>query len=192
MPKQTSANISYKDLFLEKVRQNYQSLILGFLIFFVGLSVIVKLFSLPKQRPTASKKPAATKQEKLEPQANKYKVKEGDTLWAIAENHYGSGFNADDIVKANKIVNPDLIETGQELLIPSVEPKYPTKGMIAEVKTEQVVLKESKYTVKQGDYLWKIALEAYGDGYQWIKVAKVNNLSNPDLIYAGNVLTIPR
>ncbi len=192
MPKQTSANINYKGLFLEKVRQNYQSLILGFLVFLVGLSVIVKLFYAPKQKLPAEKKAVTTKQEKLETQANKYKVKEGDTLWAIAESYYGSGFNAYDIVKANKIINPDLIEIGQELLIPSVEPKYLTKGVIAEVKTEQVVMKESKYTVKQGDHLWKIALEAYGDGYQWVKVAKANNLSNPNLIFAGKVLTIPR
>lgn len=192
MPKQTTTPIQYKDLFLEKLRQNYQSLILGFLVFFVGLSVVIKLFYTPKQKPSVEKKPVTTKQEKLETQVNKYKIKEGDTLWAIAESHYGSGFNAFDIVKTNKIADPDIIKVGQEILIPSVKPKLPTTGVIAEVKTEKVVMTDSKYTVKQGDYLWKIALEAYGDGYQWVTIAKSNNLTHPDLIHRGNVLVIPR
>jgi nucleoid-associated protein YgaU len=193
MSKQSLVDNKLKVLFLEKLRQNYQSLILGFLVFLVGISVAIKLISQPQPQPELTKKAAVvTKEEKIESQVDKYTVKEGDTLWAIAESHFGSGFNAYDIVKVNNIVNPDLIENGQELLIPSVEPKQSTKGIIVEAKTEKVIITESKYTVKQGDYLWKIALEAYGDGYQWVTIAKTNNLSNPDIIYAGTVLQIPR
>jgi len=197
MPKQPKAPIKYKDLFLEKIRQNYQSFILGFLVFLVGLSVVLKLFYPAKSKFQTEKKPeqktTTTEKEQLQkPPTNRYKVKVGDTLWTIAENHYGSGFNAYDIAKANKIINPDLIEVGQEIIIPSIKAKTPTTGVIAEVKTDKVLITESKYTVKQGDYLWKIALEAYGDGYQWLKIARANNLSHPDLIHAGNVLIIPR
>lgn len=43
------------------------------------------------------------------------------------------------------------------------------------------------YTIKKGDTLSKIAKE-YGTTVQ--AIAKENNISNPDLIYAGNTLTI--
>jgi putative chitinase len=191
MPKRNSISLNSKDLFWEKIKQNYQSLILGFLVFLVGLSVVYKLIKSPQQSDSTSKT-ITTKQEKQSTQIKKHQIKEGETLWSIAENYYGSGFNIVDLAKANKINNPDLIETGQELIIPSVKPEYPTTGLIAEAKTEKVTITGSKYTIQEGDHLWKIAFEAYGDGYQWLKLAKTNNINNPDLIYAGNVLTIPR
>ena len=45
------------------------------------------------------------------------------------------------------------------------------------------------YTVKPGDVLWKIA-KMHGTDYQTL--AKHNNLKNPNLIYAGQVLEIPQ
>lgn len=48
------------------------------------------------------------------------------------------------------------------------------------------------YIVKSNDSLWDIAQKVYNDGYQWVKIAKANNLTNPDMIFSGNVLTIPR
>lgn len=49
----------------------------------------------------------------------------------------------------------------------------------------------SEYTVQQGDSLWKIADEVYGDPYRWVDIAKANDLANPDVIHAGNVFTLP-
>ncbi|MGA2968080.1 MAG: LysM peptidoglycan-binding domain-containing protein, partial [Candidatus Levyibacteriota bacterium] len=66
-------------------------------------------------------------------------------------------------------------------------------GSTSTVANEQATQKMPKtYTVKSGDYLWSIAIRAYGDGYQWVKIAKANNLTNPDLIFSGNVLQLPR
>jgi nucleoid-associated protein YgaU len=51
-----------------------------------------------------------------------------------------------------------------------------------------------KYTVTQGDSLWKIAKHAYGDGNQWQKIYQANREvigSNPDRIKPGQVLVIP-
>jgi nucleoid-associated protein YgaU len=54
--------------------------------------------------------------------ATMYTVQKGDTLWAIAEKHYGKGKGAKytDIVKANTppVKDPDLIQPGWVLRIP--------------------------------------------------------------------------
>lgn len=49
-----------------------------------------------------------------------YEVKKGDTLWKIAEAHYGDGSLYKKIFEANKDIlkNPDTIQTGQKLHIP--------------------------------------------------------------------------
>jgi nucleoid-associated protein YgaU len=44
------------------------------------------------------------------------------------------------------------------------------------------------YTVKTGDMLWKIA-EKYNTTYQ--EIQKLNNIENPNLIYPGQVFSIP-
>ncbi len=51
-----------------------------------------------------------------------YTVQKGDTLWAIAEKHYGKGKGAKytEIVKANSppVKDPDMIQPGWVLRIP--------------------------------------------------------------------------
>ena len=64
-------------------------------------------------------------------------------------------------------------------------------------KTEQRVdnsVKPKTYTVKSGDCLWNIAKKFYGSGAQYKKLYDVNMAvigGNPNLIYPGQVLTIP-
>jgi nucleoid-associated protein YgaU len=48
------------------------------------------------------------------------------------------------------------------------------------------------YTVQSGDWLSTIAGRAYGDALSYEKLAKANNIQNPDLIEPGTVLQIPR
>ena len=47
------------------------------------------------------------------------------------------------------------------------------------------------YTVVSGDTLWGIAKRFYGNGSRYPEIAKANNISNPDIIYVGQVLLIP-
>ena len=115
-----------------------------------------------------------------------YKVQAGDNLWKIAEKYYTSGYNWVDVAKENNLVNANRLLVDQELVLPKVAVRKP-----AEKLAEQTITGD-KYTVVKGDSLWKIAVRAYGDGYQWVKIASENNLTNPDLIHPGNVLTIPR
>ena len=49
----------------------------------------------------------------------------------------------------------------------------------------------TSYKIKSGDCLWNIAKKYYGDGSKYTLLASANGISNPNLIYAGNTLTIP-
>ncbi|MGE7021990.1 LysM peptidoglycan-binding domain-containing protein [Solibacillus cecembensis] len=46
------------------------------------------------------------------------------------------------------------------------------------------------HTVKSGDTLWAIAKKYLGDGSKSTQLAKLNNLSNPNLIKAGQVIKL--
>jgi len=136
-----------------------------------------------------------------------YEVKPGDDLWGIAEKEYGSGYNWVDVAAANKLANPDDISAGQKLIIPKVAKRSATDDLASNtdqaVLNAQVVEKKDNapsqnaiagksYVVKEGDFLWDIAVRAYGDGYRWVDIAQANNLANPDLIFSENALKIPR
>lgn len=47
------------------------------------------------------------------------------------------------------------------------------------------------YTVVKGDSLWKIAQKFYGNGNRYPEIARANNISNPNIIHAGQRLLIP-
>jgi LysM repeat protein len=60
-----------------------------------------------------------------------------------------------------------------------------------------------RYTVRKGDNLWRIAAHKLGSGSQWPRIWKYNNrrevvretgrsVPNPDLIYVGQVLILPK
>ena len=55
-------------------------------------------------------------------------------------------------------------------------------------KTESSLVQT--YLVSKGDNLWKIAEKVTGSGYNWVEIAKENNLENPGIIYEGQELTI--
>ena len=66
------------------------------------------------------------------------------------------------------------------------------------VLTETVVEPEPEpevvtYTVVKGDCLWTIAARLLGSGYKWSSIYEANKdvISNPNLIYVGQVLEIP-
>ena len=49
------------------------------------------------------------------------------------------------------------------------------------------------YTVKKGDCLWNIAKQFLGDGTRYKEIYNLNRdkIVNPNLIYPGQVLTLP-
>ncbi len=123
-----------------------------------------------------------------------YKVKAGDDLWHIAEKVYNDGYKWVIIAKANNLANPGIINVGNSLAIPVVMKSSPAAKVEAPAATIQQsqTISGTTYTIIQGDDLWDIAVRAYGNGYKWVDVAKANNLVNPNVIHAGNILKIPR
>lgn len=172
------------------IRNNYLILI-GILVFLIIIAF--SAFQSIRTQESAAQSRATNESESVTPEHKQYIVKKGDYLWKIAEEAYGSGYNAYDIAEANKLTDPYVLHTDQSLVIPSVQPKAPTKGEILATNTETLkkVEKDTKYTIKKGDTLWSISQQFYGTGYQWSKIASANKLTNASLIHADNTLTIP-
>lgn len=168
--------------------ESYISITLGFLVVVVGGLLAFNYFSKNKVGQQPSDTTSEQMQEEKLELPTSHTVVAGETLWAIAEKFYKSGYNWVTIAQANKLANPDAIEVGQVLNLPEAETIKPATGEISAVATEA----PKTYTVVAGDYLWKIAVEQLGDGYAWVKIAQANNLVNPNLIHPGNVFTLPK
>jgi len=173
-----------------KLNESTISMILGALVIIVVGVLVVNYF---KDQETQGTLPEITSEITSETAevGKTYKVEEGDNLWTIAENAYGSGYNWVDIAKENNLSNPDMLSAGQELIIPDVEPKLATVNLISD-ETISNKITGATYEVQEGDNLWDISVRAYGDGYKWTDIARENNLINPDLIHKGNIFIIPR
>ena len=48
------------------------------------------------------------------------------------------------------------------------------------------------YEVQDGDTLWGIAARTTGNPYDWARIAKVNALSDPDMILPGQQIRVPK
>lgn len=166
---------------------SFVSLILGLAVVIV-IGAFAYRFLTGKTATAPSKESEKSAAEQKATLPTTHAVASGETLWSISETYYKSGYNWVSIRDANKLANADYIEVGQNLTIPDVAPIFPP-GQISAAST---VAKPQTYTVVRGDTLWSVAVKFYGgDGYQWVKIAQTNSLANPDLIHAGNVLTLP-
>ena len=103
-----------------------------------------------------------------------YTVQSGDTLSGIAAK-YGTTVNT--LVSLNGISNPNLIYVGEVL-------KIPATGSDVNVSTASTM----NYTVQSGDTLSGIAAK-YGTTVNTL--VSLNGISNPNLIYVGEILKIP-
>ncbi len=172
--------------FLKSVKFNEEniSMVLGALVIVIVGILVVNYFKDKKAEtlPSLTSQSASTKE---------HVVVKGETLWSIAEDSFGSGYNWVDVKSENKLTT-DKIEVGQKLTIPEVAAKKPTVTKeVVTVETQKAISGDT-YTIEKGDSLWKIAVRAYGDGYKWVEIARENNLKNPNVIYTGTVLTLSR
>lgn len=102
-----------------------------------------------------------------------YTIKRGDTLWRISRRY---GVSVQNIVSWNNIQNPNLIYPGQRLILYGNYTDSNNSG-------NNTVY----YTVQRGDTLWRIARR-----YRTCprRIARLNGITNPNLIYPGQILKI--
>ncbi|MBI4040217.1 LysM peptidoglycan-binding domain-containing protein [Candidatus Daviesbacteria bacterium] len=187
--------------------QSYLSLVLGVLIVLVVGILVFNYFKkgqdnlLPAQQ--TQNEPADVTPDNL---PGKYTVKEGDTLFTIAQKYYNDGYQYPKLAEANNLANPDAVDVGQVLEIPKVEVSPSPTPSPAENQNQQGLgiggatnqtewgekIDGDTYTVQLGDWLSKIAGRAYGDIYAFDKIVQANNIQNPNEIEVGTVLKIPR
>ena len=105
------------------------------------------------------------------PDAIRYTVKRGDTLWGIAKKF---GVTVSAVVNANNIRNPNLIYVGEVFIIPHM--------------TSAESFGYTLYTVRRGDTLWGISRK-FDTSIN--SIVALNGIENPNLIYAGEVFKIP-
>lgn len=149
---------------------------------------------VPTMKPTATPLPTPTQQATQPKGGTTYTIVAGDNLWSIAEKTYNDGYKWTEIAKANKLQNPNVLNAGTKLTLPKLDVKKeetPSTKATIEVPENQKI-KGNTYKVVKGDDLWNIAVRAYGNGYRWNDIAKANNLVDPNLIFSGNTLKIPR
>lgn len=218
----TKTPSSYWDKLDTEVKSNQSrlSMVLGALIILVVGILVFNYFSKGRETLGPAQQ-TETVEEDVSPQnlPGKYTVKENDTLFLIAEKYYKDGFKFTEIAKANNLSDVNALETNQVLEIPKLAevvaevPPSPSPSLDASpspdpspVETPKEELgvgggdttiwgpriTQDSYTVVEGDWLSKIAGRAYGDIYAYKKLAEINNIPNPDLIFPGQVLKIPR
>ena len=181
-------DIDYKKLVVKTIKNNYSSFFIGLIIF---TSFLVFSISTIANNSLLTANNNTNKQDVVDttPQIT-YIVKPGDDFSIISEKMYGATKYANNIIQANKIQDPNIIYEGQKLIIPKISQK--PKGQISSISTKKVIHTTDTYTVKKGDFLWKIAEECYGDGNMMRNIIKANNLTNIENIEIGKVLKIPR
>lgn len=106
-----------------------------------------------------------------------YTVKAGNTLSEIAQEY---GTTVYEIAGLNDISNPNLIYVGEVL-------KIDITNNLDTITSDQYETGHIIYTIKYGDTLTSIA-QKYGVTIQ--SIVALNNIANPNLIYAGERLRI--
>ncbi len=118
-------------------------------------------------------------------------VREGDSFWRIAEEHYGDGTLQGLIRGANpELADRKFLSIGDKLTIPE-RPAGKVAGAETAGGTE---LPPGTYRVKSGDSLSSIALERLGGSRHWEAIARANKDvlgDDPHALTVGTVLRIP-
>ena len=112
--------------------------------------------------------------------ADEYIVVEGDTLSEIAERH---GMTVAQLAETNGIVDPDLILSGEVLLVPGG-----AGGQAAIARQGGQTSGGATYIVQLDDTVSEIA-ERFG--VPAVAIVMANGLTDPHFILEGQALTIP-
>jgi nucleoid-associated protein YgaU len=140
--------------------------------------------------------PAVTlrKPEPVEPKVTTLVIGEGDTLWKIANRHYGDSDiqeHVDAILSANPDLDPDSMKIGTRITLP------PRQGLaVSRLPAEKQVqlLDGSLYQVQKGDTLSGIAKAKLGSALRWQDIYDLNRerIVDPSILFPGTSLRLPK
>jgi len=186
--------INYQKTLSKTIKDNYLSFLLGMIVIIIPVVIFgLKNITIHSLKDIFGKKNGYTFQTKKTPPAPYYLVKEGDDLWSISQKYYGSGYYAFQIATYNNLKEPFILEPNQKILIPTIHPTTTENG---DILPEAASTKKNNntliYTVKEGDYLFAIAQNIYGDGNFMNKIIITNNIPYPYNVEVGQKLIIPR
>jgi len=140
------------------------------------------------QAPAQQDVKVETQQERKSPKTVDHAVKPGESLWSIAEDHFGDGARYKEIAELNRDLlggQPSFLEPGWVLKLPAPQVK--------DAPAHQ-------YGVQSGDTLSEIAQEQLGDADRWPEIYRASTgitqpggvqLTDPDVIDVGWELNIP-
>lgn len=144
-------------------------------LIYVGQRLLVKSASTSTATSTASATSTSSTTS-----ATTYTVKSGDTLSSIASSH---NTTTAALTSLNSLANPNLIYVGQVLKLANTT----TASTSSTSSAASTSSSATTYTVKSGDTLSSIA-SSYNTTTSTL--TSLNNLSNPNLIYVGQVLKV--
>ena len=140
------------------------------------------------QAPVQQDVKVEVKQERQAPKTVDHAVKPGESLWSIAEDHFGDGARYKEIAELNR----DLL---------GAQPSFLEPGWVLKLPAHQVKdAPAHQYGVQAGDTLSKIAQEQLGDADRWPEIYQASagiaqpggvQLTDPDVIDVGWTLNIP-
>ena len=132
-------------------------------------------------------------------QGNHYKVLEGDTINRIAKSH---GISNETLIASNSGINPDQIQTGQIIKIPTDEPKAVKENENKSNKSEANIIQNPEnpdeiiapeghgfYQVSSGDTLHSIAVSFGTDTDNLRKLNKIS--SSEGSLKVGDYILVP-
>ena len=132
-------------------------------------------------------------------QGNQYKVLEGDTINRIAKSH---GISNETLIASNSGINPDQIQTGQIIKIPTDQPEAVKETENKSNKSEANIIQNPEdpdeiiapeghgfYQVSSGDTLHSIAVSF---GTDTDNLRKLNKISNSEgSLKVGDYILVP-
>ena len=132
-------------------------------------------------------------------QGNQYKVLEGDTINRIAKSH---GIGNETLIASNSGINPDQIQTGQIIKIPTDQPEAVKETDNKSNKSEANIIQNPEdpdeiiapeghgfYQVSSGDTLHSIALSFGTDTDNLRKLNKIS--SSEGSLKVGDYILVP-
>jgi len=117
--------------------------------------------------------------------AQSHIVKKGETLTLIARQH---GVSINSLVQNNGIKNPNIILTGQKLIINPIN-NIPNSSRLSNSQNQTKKTEDSEYQVLEGDTISRIA-KSHGISNETL--ISSNGDINPNQIQTGQIIKIPK